>query len=190
MQRTLKFVCNTALTFALLSGTAFADWTLDNSQSALYFVSIKKDHIAENNTFKKLSGLITDAGQGSLNIDLTSLSTTIDIRDERVRDHLFDTKTFPNATVSVDLSKTGVKPGIQTVNVTLDLHGVKKELTATVAIIEAGNTVQVATVAPILLNAADFDLAGGLTILREIGAVSSISNAVPVTFFLSFVKQA
>jgi hypothetical protein len=40
-----------------------------------------------------------------------------------------------------------------------------------------------------LLNAADFDLAGGLTILREIGAVSSISNAVPVTFFLSFVKQ-
>ncbi|MGB3915828.1 YceI family protein [Thiothrix litoralis] len=190
MQHVLKLLGATALTFALLSGSAFADWTLDNSKSALYFVSIKKENIAETNTFKNLTGLITTAGQGSLNIDLASLSTNIDIRDQRMRDHLFDTKTFPNATVSVDLSKTGINPGIQTVNVTLDLHGVKKDIPATVAITEVGDTVQVVTVAPVLLNAADFDLAGGLTILREIGAVSSISNAVPVTFFLSFVKQA
>jgi polyisoprenoid-binding protein YceI len=102
---------------------------------------------------------------------------------------LFETKTFANANVSVDLSKTGVKPGIQTVNVTLDLHGVKKEIPATVAITEVGTTVQVTTVAPIMLNAADFGLAGGLSTLREIASLDSISNAVPVTFLLSFVKQ-
>ncbi|OQX14641.1 MAG: hypothetical protein BWK73_09005 [Thiothrix lacustris] len=49
---------------------------------------------------------------------------------------------------------------------------------------------QVTTVAPIVLNAADFDLAAGLTALREIAGLTSISNAVPVTFFLSFVKRA
>ncbi|WP_308873603.1 hypothetical protein [Thiothrix subterranea] len=49
---------------------------------------------------------------------------------------------------------------------------------------------QVTTVAPIVLNAADFDLAAGVTALREIAELPSISNAVPVTFFLNFVKPA
>lgn len=190
MRPTIVNSLTTGLILALLSGIALADWVLDNNKSALHFVSIKKDHVAETHTFKKLSGLITKAGQGSLTIDLTSLSTNIDIRDQRMRDHLFETNTFPAATVSVDLSKSGVNSGIQTINVTLDLHGVKKELPATVAITEVGDTVQVVTVAPILLDAAEFDLAGGLTALREIGAVASISNAVPVTFFLSFAKQS
>lgn len=189
MQHTVKRIGATAIMFALLSGTAAADWVLDNSQSALYFVSIKKDNVAETHTFKTLSGTITQAGQGSLNIDLTSVSTHVDIRDQRMREQLFDTSKFATATVSVDLSKTGVKPGIQSANVTLDLHGVKKDIAATVAITEVGNTVQVATVAPILLNAADFDLAAGITALREIAELPSISNVVPVTFFLSFVKQ-
>ncbi len=190
MQRTFNLVGNTALAYALLSGTAMADWVLDNTQSALYFASIKADHIAEIHTFKTLSGAITKAGQGSLNIDLASVSTNIDIRDQRMREQLFDTQQFATASVSVDLSKTGVKPGIQTVNVMLDLHGVKKEISATVAITEVGNTVQVSTVAPIMLDAANFDLAAGITALREIAELPSISNAVPVTFFLSFVKQA
>jgi hypothetical protein len=73
MRHALKLVCGTALTFALLSGSAFADWVLDNNKSALYFVSIKKQDIAETHTFKKLSGLITSAGQGTLTIDLGSL---------------------------------------------------------------------------------------------------------------------
>jgi polyisoprenoid-binding protein YceI len=190
MQYILRFISKAALALALCSGTAWADWTLDNSQSALYFVSIKKDHIAETHTFKTLSGLITSAGQGSLNIDLTSVSTHIDIRDQRIRDHLFETQTFTNAFVSVDLGQTGIKPGIQTVNVALGLHGMKKELTATVAVTEIGDSVQVATVAPIILNAEDFNLAAGLTTLREIASLGSISNAVPVTFFLTFTKQA
>lgn len=189
MQRTLKFVGSTAFVFALLSGTALADWVLDNSKSALYFVSIKKQDIAETHTFKKLSGVITSAGQGTLSIDLTSLATNIDIRDERMRDHLFETKTFASANVSVDLSKTGVKPGIQPINVTLDLHGIKKEIPAQVAITEVGTSVQITTVAPIILNAEDFGLAGGLSTLREIASLESISNAVPVTFLLNFVKQ-
>ena len=188
MQRTLTFISKTALALALLSGTARADWTLDNSQSALYFVSIKKDHVAETHTFKALSGLITTAGQGSLNIDLTSVDTHIDIRDQRIRDHLFETQTFTNAYVSVDLGQTGIKPGIQTINVAVGLHGMKKELAATVAVTEVGDSVHVATVAPIMLNAEDFNLAGGLMTLREIASLRSISNAVPVTFFLTFTK--
>jgi Uncharacterized conserved protein len=188
MQRALPLICKTAVSFALLSGTAMADWVLDNTQSALYFVSIKKDHIAETHTFKTLSGAITKAGQGSLNIDLASVSTNIDIRDQRMREQLFDTQKFATASVSVDLSKTGVKPGIQTVNVTLDLHGVKKEIPATVAITEVGNTVQVTTVAPIVLNAADFDLAAGVTALREIAELSQHQQCRAGHFFPEFCE--
>ncbi|MEZ5453021.1 MAG: YceI family protein [Thiothrix sp.] len=189
MKQRLKLAAQILLPLLLLSQAAAADWVLDNDKSALYFVSIKKENVAETHTFKNLSGLITEAGQGSLAIDLASLETNIDIRNTRMRDHLFETSKFATATVSVDLTQTGLKPGIQTVKVILDLHGVKKEIPAVVAITEVGNTVQVASVAPVILDAAEFDLAGGLTTLREIGAVASISNAVPVTFFLSFAKQ-
>lgn len=185
-----KTLALTAIGLLLNSPFALADWVLDNAQSALYFASIKKGNVAETHTFKQLSGKITPQGQGTLTIDLASVQTNIEIRDTRMRDQLFETSQFPQATVSVDLAKTGVKPGIQTVTVRLDLHGVQKDIPATVAITEVGQTVQVATVAPILLDAAAFNLTEGVNTLREIAGLDSISTAVPVTFFLSFTKQA
>lgn len=190
MQRTLRVLRHTAFSLALLSGSAIADWTLDNQQSALHFVSIKKDHVAEVHNFKTLSGTVTAEGKGSLEIDLASVNTNVEIRDERMREKLFDTAKFAKANISVDLGADGIKPGIQTITATLDLHGVKKELTATVAVTENGDNLQVATVAPILINAEDFDLAAGVNTLRELAQLPSISNAVPVTFVLNFVKKS
>lgn len=188
MKTTVKALLAAVLALGVTTN-AFADWVLDNDQSALHFVSIKKTHVPDTHTFKQLAGVITESGQGSLTIDLSSLDTGIEIRDQRMRDQLFEVSKFAEAKITVDLAETGVKPGIQDVKVTLDLHGKQQEVPATVAVAEVGNTVQVSTVAPILLNAEDFDLAAGITTLREIAGLDSISNVVPVTFFLSFVKQ-
>lgn len=172
-----------------LSGSALADWILDNSQSGLYFVSIKKQDVAEIHTFNHLSGTVNTTGQSILAIDLASLQTNIDVRNERMRDHLFETGTFTSATVLADLGSKGLQPGIRDLDVTLELHGMQKQVSAKVAVTEVGNSLQVATVAPVILNAADFGLASGIATLREIASLDSISTAVPVTFWLTFVRE-
>lgn len=189
MQRALVMLRNTALGLTLCSSAAMADWTLDNQQSALHFVSIKKDHVAEVHSFKTLSGTVSAEGKGSLGIDLASVNTNVEIRDQRMREMLFDTAKFTTANIEVDLGADGVKPGIHTIKATLDLHGMKKDVEATVAVTEAGDNLQVATVAPIIINAEDFGLADGINALREVAQLPSISKAVPVTFVLHFAKK-
>lgn len=189
MRRVLKLASKILLASSLLSATAYADWVLDNNKSALYFVSIKNQNNAETHTFKTLSGTIDNNGTGSLSIDLTSVDSNIAIRNQRLRELLFMTDKFATTTVSIDLRTTGIKAGIQTINATLELHGVKKDIPATLAVTLVNNSIEVATVAPIILSAADFGLDGGITTLREIASLQSISNAVPVTFFLSFTQQ-
>ncbi|MFN3786026.1 MAG: YceI family protein [Thiothrix sp.] len=189
MQRALPVLRNAALSLVLLSSSAMADWTLNNEQSALHFVSLKKEHVAEVHTFKTLSGTVGTDGKASLAIDLASVNTNVEIRDQRMREMLFDTAKFTTANITVDLGADGVKPGIQNIKATLDLHGMKKDIDATVAVTENGDNLQVATVAPIIINADDFGLADGINALREAAQLPSISKAVPVTFVLSFAKQ-
>lgn len=186
MKTILKLATTILLSANLFTTSAYADWILDNTKSALYFASIKKQSVAEIHQFKQLDGTIDKSGQGNLTIDLASVETNVAIRNQRLRETLFETQQFPKAIIGIDLRQTGIRSGIQTITVTLDLHGVKKEIPATIAVVASEKQVYIATVAPIILNAADFGLEGGLTVLREIASLDSISNAVPVTFFLNF----
>lgn len=182
---TLSGFCAAALLF---SNQLIADWQLNNDASSLHFISVKKGDIAETHHFKALSGSITDEGKASLAIDLASVNTKIPIRDQRMQEFLFETKAFTTANVSLDLGKDGVKAGVQSLTATLDLHGVKKEVKADVVVTEAGDQVQVTTVAPIVVNAPDFSLDAGVEKLRELAQLDVISKAVPVTFNLVFDK--
>lgn len=183
-----SLVSHAVLGLSLLSGSVMADWTLNNEKSALFFVSIKKTDVAEIHRFNQMSGTISDAGKAQLSIDLNSVSTQIPIRDERMKTMLFETKQHKTATIDVDLSKVGLKPGLQKVEVTLDLHGVQKPLTALVNVSETDNTVYVTSSAPILLNAKAFNLGKGVDALRDIAQLNHISYTVPVTFSLGFDK--
>ena len=49
-----------------------------------------------------------------------------------------------------------------------------------------GNTVNVTTVAPIVVNANGLELVAGIEALREVAGLPSISYSVPVTFSLTF----
>jgi hypothetical protein len=73
--------------------------------------------------------------------------------------------------------------------VTLSLHGKEKALTAAVVIVGDGSDrLVVFSAAPILVNAADFDLAAGVAALQNVAGLKAISTAVPVTLQLQFVK--
>ena len=79
-----------AVTFAsaIVAGPAFAaSWTLVPESSHLAYGSIKKDTVGEVNSFTSLSGQVSPDGQVEVEIDLSSVETNIDIRNERIEGH-------------------------------------------------------------------------------------------------------
>ena len=87
----------------LASAQAAAQWTLSADDSSLSFISVKAEHIAEVHSFARLSGEIDSGGEAVVSIDLTSVQTGIDIRNERMQSMLFNTDMYPRAQVSADV---------------------------------------------------------------------------------------
>ncbi len=197
IMNSLRKFRNLLLAVCLLApcGVASADWELDDTESAVNFVSIKNNSVGEVHTFTSLVGFIGAAGNVQLTISLDSVETLIDVRNERMREMLFETVKFPVAqiTAQVDTALLAEVAGGNTVTtdlpVTLTLHGQEKALTISVVIVgEDDGSLRVLSTRPVVINAADFGLDGGVTALQEIVGLQSISNAVPVTLQLLFVQ--
>ena len=181
----------TAVGLMLSSLSAQATWQLVNESSQLNFISTKASHIAETHTFGLLSGSIADTGEAQLNVDLASVATGIDIRNERMRTMLFNVLTFPQAEITTDLdlgeftSLTG--PVVKTISAKLSLVGQSTQVHGDVLVVPVNdNTVNVTTVAPIVVNANGLEMVAGIEALREVAGLPSISYSVPVTFSLTF----
>jgi len=187
-----RFIVSAMLSSAFIS-SAFAAWELDNDNSRINFVSIKKGNVAELGRFTHLEGIISDTGETVLKINLASVDTKIPIRDERMRDFLFEVPKFAQATFSaqIDLSFLNNLPisgrAIQIIGGKFDLHGISKDIKADVMLTRLSlNQFAVSSFAPVLLNTEDFQMNTGIEKLRESAGLPSISSAVPVTFHLTF----
>ena len=184
-----------ALLLAGLSLGAQAEWQLKAEDSALFFVSIKSSSVAETHQFKTLDGRVDNTGNLELVIDLTSVDTAIEIRDERMREYLFNTEQHAKAklTGALDVSKyQNLKPG-ESVRIepslTLSLHGQSQELDASLTLTKAADgSLRAMTRTPVIVNAGDFALLEGVEKLRELAGLPSIAQAVPVTAELVFTK--
>ncbi|SIS90246.1 YceI family protein [Neptunomonas antarctica] len=175
---------------SLLSLTAQADWQLDNTQSSLNFISVKNINAAEVFHITQLQGSLSDSGALEIKLDLDSIKTQIDIRDERLREHLFDTAKFKMATLSTQLSAETLsvikQGGVLNTSIEgmLDFHGLQQPIMADVTLLSDGTTVLASTTQPIIIKAADFGLGGGIEKLRELAGLSNIGHSVPVSFNL------
>jgi polyisoprenoid-binding protein YceI len=176
-------------------GMAWADWELDNAQSVVNFVSIKNDSVGEVHNFTSVTGSIGAAGNVQMTINLDSVETLIAVRNERMRELLFETVKYPSAqltakvepAVLAEASKGGVVKA--ELPVTLSLHGKDKTLTVAVVVVGgADGSMRVFTARPVLVNAADFGLENGVTALQHVAALKAISSVVPVTLQLLFVQ--
>jgi len=181
----------------MLATAAHADWSLDNARSQLNFVSIKAANIAEVHRFNRLSGRVTDRGQASLTVDLSSVMTNIDIRDERMREHLFDVLNFPSANLSTEVDIEAIKAmasgteQVQDITGELIIKGKATPLNASLRIAKLdADTVVVSSQQPIIVYANALDLSAGIEKLRELAGLPSISQAVPITFSLTYVIDA
>lgn len=178
------------------SSQAFALWSLDNESSNLTFVSIKAIDIAEVHRFTALAGRISDKGKAVVSVELGSVETGIPIRNDRLREMLFETDKFPVATIRAKIDMdviNALQPGDSTrinTEMTVELHGAKVSVTANMVIARLNeNTLTVSSAKPLILTAGSVGLADGIEALRKVANLPSISNAVPVSFLLTFVKQ-
>lgn len=179
----------------LTATPALAGWTLDPARSHLAFVSIKANDVAEVNTFGKIQGTIDGDGQAVVTLMLDTVDTLIPIRNERMREFLFETTNYREAVLNAKIDPkiiTDMAVGdIAQINAegSLSLHGQEQPMTLAMQAAKVdAKTVMVASIKPLIVDAAKFGMSDGVEKLREIAGLASISKAVPVNFVITFVE--
>ncbi len=181
-----------ATLLGLCSAGALADMVLDSENSGLRFISIKNNSVAEVHYFKNFSGSLSDDGQVNITVPLVDVETLVPIRNERMREFLFETAVFPVATVTAKVDVPIVKAlasgdyVAMEVKFSVELHGRKMEYQTMVGVARLGDEIHVLTLVPLIVNAADFGLLEGIEQLRQLAGLQSIATAVPVTARFAF----
>lgn len=184
----------TCVLLLLVTQATLADWRL-TSASKVGYVSIKNNAIAEHNYFSGVTGSLNKKGQLKVSIDLSTVETQVDIRNQRMRDLFFEVTQYPEAVVTAQLDMqelAQVESGAPLELVkpfTLSLHGVESTADAHLRIVSVGGRAWVSTVQPILISAADFGLEGGVAALRKIAGLEAIAAVVPVSVNLKLAKK-
>ena len=186
-----------SLFFAVLvsAGPAWAEWQVAEA-SRIQFVSIKNNAIGEISRFERISGTVDDQGAVELRVALDSVETNIGIRNERMKEMLFEVGLYPEAVITAQLDKDAMaalvsnRLAMMPVILQIDLHGqvVSKEAKLTVAATDTGFSATSSE--PILLNAAEFGLEDGVAALQSVAGLDAISRVIPVTVSFNFAKVA
>ena len=179
----------------MFTTSSHAAWQLDQSNSSINFVTIKKGNIAESHTFKEFSGSLNSEA-ASIEISASSVDTKVDIRNERMREFLFETGAFP--TISINADVTSVIPSIETgqsrlisLPASLELHGVKNEISLALRVSKLSEEVYVVSSAePVLIRAKDYAMLEGVLKLSSLVNNLPIAETVPVSFSLQFNKKS
>jgi polyisoprenoid-binding protein YceI len=179
---------------AVCTTTVQAAWQLVSDKSQLSYTTTKvftgaEKSAAENNRFAKLEGKVGDNGMAEVRVLLDSVNTNVAIRDERMRKIVFQTEKFPAATVSAQVPANVLsEQGLHQIDLTLqlDLHGMQKSMAVPVSVVNESNRILVTSMSPVLVEAADFGLGGGILELTKLAGLMFIPTTVPVSFNLVF----
>lgn len=189
----MKFLSPILLSSVLLFPASLlaSTMSLQGDQSVVSFVSIKNNVVGETHTFGNLSGEIKD-NTATLTIKPESVKTKIDIRDQRMKEHLFKVAEHQDISVSADVSSvlTDLKDNEvkqATIPATLNLVGTEKEVQLEVMVVKQANgSIMVNSTKPVLISADDYGLGAGIDMLAKLAGGIAIVKAVPVNFSLVF----
>ena len=194
MTRTARLLAlTTALVAAPLAAQADS-WTLSNDGSRIAYGSIKKDTIGEVNTFTALSGTVDADGKVMIEIDLTSVDTNIDIRNERMGTYVFG-EDGPKATITTQVDAATLeklKPGETSdvdVEAVLSFLGQDIELDTTLFVARLSDTrAMVSTDSMVMVTTEELGINDGIDKLMEVAKLPGITRVSPVTMRLVFDK--
>ncbi|MEM7702750.1 MAG: YceI family protein [Pseudomonadota bacterium] len=170
-------------------------WSVDANASSLSYVSVKSGEIAESNSFSGFTGSVTPEGAASVSIDLSSLETKVDIRNERMRDIFFEVVDHPTATVTAQIDPAAFdalavgQSVTQPLKATLNVKGVEAPIETQVSVTRtAEDGVLVTSTEPVIVYADALELTDGLATLQELAGLPSITPVVPVSFSIAFKR--
>ncbi len=185
-----------AATVSFAAAPAFAaGWTLAED-SKIAFGSVKKDKVGEAHHFSELTGSVAEDGSAMVEIDVTSVETWIDIRNERMQEHVFNARKFPKASISTKLDMSefaSMEPGQMTTTTskaTLSFLGQELPIEAELFVVAiADDKVMVTTDEMLMLSTADLGITAGVDELMKLAKLPGITRVTPVTLRLIFEKQ-
>lgn len=169
-------------------GLSETDWRLDSLKSQISFISTKNQTIAESHTMAFQHGEITNLSEVELILNLNSVDTQIEIRDQRLKNLLFETEKYPTAIITSTLPETLTLGKTTEINLLLNLHGHKKSISARVVAQLVEGELVVTNFDPITVHAKTFGLDTGINQLTQVAKLKAISYEVPVDFKLVFNK--
>ena len=191
----MKKTLTAAAITALWAGAAIAgSWTLDADASRLAFGSIKKDKVGEVHAFTGLSGAVSAEGTVNIDIDLSSVETNIDIRNERMIEHVFKRAGAANLAAAIDLDALeGLAVGasdVIDVEGVLNLLGQVVEIEAEIFVMRvAKDRALVTTNDMIFLGTEEAGIDGGIDKLMALAKLPGITRTAPVTLRLVFTAD-
>jgi len=175
----------------LISSPAWSSWEVANG-SIIQFISIKNNAVGELSQFESVVGSVTDEGQVDIRVALNAVETNVGIRNERMKQLLFEVGLFPEAKITAQLAPSAVsatQSHIIETTLAIDLHGQVVNRTATLQVAPNEQGLSVVSVEPILLTASEFGLESGVAALQSIAGLAAISRVIPVTVRLQLVRQ-
>lgn len=169
-------------------------WSAVEDQSRVAFGSIKGNDYGEVHHFTSVAGTVGEDGAVTISIDLGSVETNIDIRNERMIEHVFRAAA-PTAVLSgsVELDDfEGLAVGdtaLTEFEGVLSFAGVEADVEAEMLVARLGeDKVLVTTADFIVLSTDDLGIDAGIDTLKELASLDSITRAVPVTVRMVFQK--
>lgn len=180
---------------AIIAAPAFAaGWSLNPDASHLAYGTVKIDDIGEVNSFTDLSGHVGADGKVEIQIGLTSVQTNIDIRNERMIEHVFRKAATATLIADIDMeaiSKLAVgESKVVEVDATLSLVGTDVEFYTNMFILRlAEDSVMVSTNDMVFISTEDAGVSAGVDKLMELAQLPGITRTVPVTARLMFTQD-
>lgn len=180
-----------AIVMMAATGASAEGWTLDGSSSVISFGSIKNDYNGEAHTFSDLSGTVTSDGSATVEIGLASVQTNIDIRNERMIEHVFQDAPTAKLTAQIDMAAfEGLAIGASTVTEIegdVSLLGVDAPVYMDVFVMRLDEeNVMVTTHSMMFVSTEDLGIDAGIDTLQELAGLDGITRTTPVTFRLMF----
>ena len=162
--------------------------TLDPTGSSLSFVSVKNKDIAEAHVFERLSGSISTDGGVAILVDVASVNTGIEIRDQRMKEHLFNLAEYSEIRIDAQVDINILTEGVQNLQIPATLSLVGREVAVQLDVLanKSADDLIVSSAKPVILNADALGLSAGINTLAELAGGIAIGYSVPVSFSLRF----
>jgi cytochrome c2 len=169
-------------------------WTLNSEASMVAFGSVKKDSVGETHNFETINGSVDTDGSVNVEIDLKSVQTNIEIRNERIMEHVFGGMGIATLSAQVDMEEMDAILVGQTGNI--DIEGTLNFLGASIdldlemfAVRLSEDSVMITTNTMIFVGTEELGINAGVDKLMELAKLPGITRTTPVVLRFLFNKD-